>query len=151
MLKPFLFACHSMYICLLVLGFFEFEFQFCKWFFYEGYCDWSCTFFGLSSVADKRYCYKKVKRVCATSSHHRVAWFKRKTMQVNHFIWRSVIKSLSAPKWLDNQKTTETRQATLAEYFRSLLNLPPKISRCQLVHDFLKMRPEDETPPAPHP
>ncbi|TRZ04308.1 hypothetical protein DNTS_006593 [Danionella cerebrum] len=55
-----------------------------------------------------------------------------------------------APKWLDNQKTTETRQATLAEYCRSLLNLPPKISRCQLVRDFFRMRPEDETPPAPH-
>ncbi|XP_051751417.1 neutrophil cytosol factor 1 [Ctenopharyngodon idella] len=62
-----------------------------------------------------------------------------------------IIPTLPAPKWLDNQKTTETRQVTLAEYFRSLLNLPPKISRCQLVHDFLKMRPEDETPPAPHP
>ncbi|XP_048045555.1 neutrophil cytosol factor 1 [Megalobrama amblycephala] len=62
-----------------------------------------------------------------------------------------IIPTLPAPKWLDNQKTTETRQETLAEYFRSLLNLPPKISRCQLIHDFLKMRPEDETPPAPHP
>uniref|UniRef100_A0A671S4F5 Neutrophil cytosolic factor 1-like n=1 Tax=Sinocyclocheilus anshuiensis TaxID=1608454 RepID=A0A671S4F5_9TELE len=62
-----------------------------------------------------------------------------------------IIPTLPAPKWLDNQKTTETRQVTLAEYFRSLLNLPPKISRCQLVCDFFKMRPEDETPPAPHP
>uniref|UniRef100_A0A672JZX5 Neutrophil cytosolic factor 1-like n=1 Tax=Sinocyclocheilus grahami TaxID=75366 RepID=A0A672JZX5_SINGR len=48
-----------------------------------------------------------------------------------------IIPTLPAPKWLDNQKTTETRQVTLAEYFRSLLNLPPKISH--------------ETPPAPHP
>uniref|UniRef100_A0A8C1ZF76 Neutrophil cytosolic factor 1 n=1 Tax=Cyprinus carpio TaxID=7962 RepID=A0A8C1ZF76_CYPCA len=62
-----------------------------------------------------------------------------------------IIPTLPAPKWLDNQKTTETRQVTLAEYFRSLLNLPPKISRCQIVRDFFKMRPEDETPPAPHP
>uniref|UniRef100_A0A673J8U7 Williams-Beuren syndrome chromosomal region 16 protein-like n=1 Tax=Sinocyclocheilus rhinocerous TaxID=307959 RepID=A0A673J8U7_9TELE len=62
-----------------------------------------------------------------------------------------IIPTLPAPKWLDNQKTTETRQVTLAEYFRSLLNLPPKISRCQLVRDFFKMRPEDETPLAPHP
>uniref|UniRef100_A0A671N3L9 Neutrophil cytosolic factor 1-like n=1 Tax=Sinocyclocheilus anshuiensis TaxID=1608454 RepID=A0A671N3L9_9TELE len=62
-----------------------------------------------------------------------------------------IIPTLPAPKWLDNQKTTETRQVTLAEYFRSLLNLPPKISRCQLVRDFFKMRSEDETPPAPHP
>ncbi|XP_051981330.1 neutrophil cytosolic factor 1-like [Xyrauchen texanus] len=62
-----------------------------------------------------------------------------------------VIPSLPAPKWLDNQKTTETRQVTLAEYFRSLLNLPPKISHCHLVSDFFKMRLEDESPPAPHP
>uniref|UniRef100_A0A8C1N7F2 Neutrophil cytosolic factor 1 n=1 Tax=Cyprinus carpio TaxID=7962 RepID=A0A8C1N7F2_CYPCA len=62
-----------------------------------------------------------------------------------------IIPTLPAPKWLDNQKTTETRQVTLAEYFHSLLNLPPKISRCHLVCDFFKMRAEDETPPAPHP
>ncbi|KAI7813520.1 neutrophil cytosol factor 1 [Triplophysa rosa] len=62
-----------------------------------------------------------------------------------------IIPTLPAPKWLDNQKTTETRQVTLAEYFRSLLNLPAKISRCQLVCDFFKMRSEDESPPAPHP
>lgn len=62
-----------------------------------------------------------------------------------------IIPPLPAPKWLDNQKSTETRQVTLAEYFRSLLDLTPKISRCQLVRDFFKMRPEDESPPAPHP
>ncbi|XP_056103271.1 neutrophil cytosol factor 1 isoform X2 [Rhinichthys klamathensis goyatoka] len=62
-----------------------------------------------------------------------------------------IIPTLPVPKWLDNQKTTETRQVTLAEYFRSLLNLPEKISRCQLIRDFFKMRLEDETPPAPHP
>uniref|UniRef100_A0AAR2LZ50 Neutrophil cytosolic factor 1 n=1 Tax=Pygocentrus nattereri TaxID=42514 RepID=A0AAR2LZ50_PYGNA len=62
-----------------------------------------------------------------------------------------IIPSLPAPKWLDSQRTTETRQGTLAEYCRSLLNLPPKISRCQLVRSFFKVRPEDETPPAPHP
>uniref|UniRef100_A0A8B9JEJ2 Neutrophil cytosolic factor 1 n=1 Tax=Astyanax mexicanus TaxID=7994 RepID=A0A8B9JEJ2_ASTMX len=62
-----------------------------------------------------------------------------------------IIPSLPAPKWLDNQKSTETRQGTLAEYCRSLLGLPPKISRCQLVRNFFKVRPEDESPPAPHP
>ncbi|XP_051964108.1 neutrophil cytosol factor 1-like isoform X2 [Xyrauchen texanus] len=62
-----------------------------------------------------------------------------------------IIPSLLAPKWLDNQKTTETRQGTLAEYCRALLNLPPNISGCHLVLDFFKMRLEDESPPAPHP
>ncbi|XP_030648387.1 neutrophil cytosol factor 1 isoform X2 [Chanos chanos] len=62
-----------------------------------------------------------------------------------------IIPSLPAPKWLDNHKTTETRQSTLAEYIRSLLNLPTKISRCLLVRNFFKVRPEDENPPAPHP
>ncbi|CAB1352281.1 unnamed protein product [Coregonus sp. 'balchen'] len=52
------------------------------------------------------------------------------------------------PKWLDSQKSTETRQSTLAEYCQSLINLPPKISHCQLVCNFFKVRPEDENPPA---
>ncbi|KAJ8275741.1 hypothetical protein COCON_G00074930 [Conger conger] len=62
-----------------------------------------------------------------------------------------IIPSLPAPKWFDNQKTTETRQGTLAEYCRDLVALPPKISRSQLVRNFFQVRPEDETPPAPHP
>uniref|UniRef100_A0A6Q2X106 Uncharacterized protein n=1 Tax=Esox lucius TaxID=8010 RepID=A0A6Q2X106_ESOLU len=62
-----------------------------------------------------------------------------------------IIPRLPAPKWLDNQKSTETRQSTLAEYCHSLINLPPKISRCQLVCSFFKVRPEDENPPAQHP
>ncbi|XP_028839306.1 neutrophil cytosol factor 1 isoform X2 [Denticeps clupeoides] len=62
-----------------------------------------------------------------------------------------IIPSLPAPRWLDNQKTTETRQSTLAEYCLALLKLPPKISRCQMLSSFFKVRPEDETPPAPHP
>ncbi|KAK6475331.1 neutrophil cytosolic factor 1-like [Huso huso] len=44
-----------------------------------------------------------------------------------------ILPLLPAPKWFDNQKTTETRQGTLAEYCHSLINLPPKISRCQLL------------------
>uniref|UniRef100_A0A4W5K7I1 Neutrophil cytosolic factor 1 n=1 Tax=Hucho hucho TaxID=62062 RepID=A0A4W5K7I1_9TELE len=59
-----------------------------------------------------------------------------------------IIPALPAPKWLDSQKSTETRQSTLAEYCHSLINLPPKISRCQLVCNFFKVRPEDENPPA---
>uniref|UniRef100_A0A8C8HG05 Neutrophil cytosolic factor 1 n=1 Tax=Oncorhynchus tshawytscha TaxID=74940 RepID=A0A8C8HG05_ONCTS len=59
-----------------------------------------------------------------------------------------IIPALPAPKWLDSQKSTETRQSTLAEYCHSLISLPPKISRCQLVCNFFKVRPEDENPPA---
>uniref|UniRef100_A0A8C7VJJ1 Neutrophil cytosolic factor 1-like n=1 Tax=Oncorhynchus mykiss TaxID=8022 RepID=A0A8C7VJJ1_ONCMY len=62
-----------------------------------------------------------------------------------------IIPALPAPKWLDSQKSTETRQSTLAEYCHSLINLPPKISRCQLVCNFFKVRPEDENPPAQQP
>ncbi|XP_012677451.2 neutrophil cytosol factor 1 [Clupea harengus] len=62
-----------------------------------------------------------------------------------------IIPSLPAPKWLDNLKATETRQGTLAEYCTALINLPRKMSQCQLVRDFFEVRPEDETPPAPHP
>ncbi|XP_060768274.1 neutrophil cytosol factor 1 [Neoarius graeffei] len=62
-----------------------------------------------------------------------------------------IIPTLPAPKWLDSQKSTETRQGTLTEYFQSLLNLPSKISQCQLVRNFFKVRPDDESPPAPHP
>uniref|UniRef100_A0A8C8IBV9 Neutrophil cytosolic factor 1 n=1 Tax=Oncorhynchus tshawytscha TaxID=74940 RepID=A0A8C8IBV9_ONCTS len=62
-----------------------------------------------------------------------------------------IIPVLPAPKWLDNQKSTETRQSTLAEYCSSLINLPPKISRSQLVRSLFKVRPEDENPPAQHP
>ncbi|NP_001138894.1 neutrophil cytosol factor 1 [Salmo salar] len=62
-----------------------------------------------------------------------------------------IIPALPAPKWLDSQKSTETRQSTLAEYCHSLINLPPKISHCQLVCNFFKVRPEDENPPAQQP
>nr|XP_029527385.1 neutrophil cytosolic factor 1-like isoform X2 [Oncorhynchus nerka] len=62
-----------------------------------------------------------------------------------------IIPALPAPKWLDNQKSTETRQSTLAEYCSSVINLPPKISRSQLVRSLFKVRPEDENPPAQHP
>ncbi|XP_062342129.1 neutrophil cytosol factor 1 [Osmerus eperlanus] len=62
-----------------------------------------------------------------------------------------IIPELPAPKWLDSQRSTETRQSTLAEYCQSLVNLPPKISRCELVRSFFKVRPEDENPPVTHP
>lgn len=56
----------------------------------------------------------------------------------------------AAPRWLDSQKSTETRQITLAEYCHSLINLPPHISRCKHLASFFKVRPEDENPPAPN-
>ncbi|XP_071783741.1 neutrophil cytosolic factor 1-like [Centroberyx gerrardi] len=62
-----------------------------------------------------------------------------------------IIPSLPAPRWVDSQKSTETRQSTLAEYCHSLINLPPHISRCKLVCSFFRVRPEDENPPAPNP
>ncbi|KAM9320089.1 neutrophil cytosol factor 1 [Gastrophryne carolinensis] len=54
------------------------------------------------------------------------------------------IPHLPAPRWFDGLKTTENRQVTLADYCISLLNLPPKISRCPHVLSFFKVRPEDE-------
>uniref|UniRef100_A0AAQ5ZDC1 Neutrophil cytosolic factor 1 n=1 Tax=Amphiprion ocellaris TaxID=80972 RepID=A0AAQ5ZDC1_AMPOC len=61
-----------------------------------------------------------------------------------------IIPSLPAPKWVDSQKSRETRKTTLAEYCHSLVNLPPHISRCKLLCNFFKVRPEDENPPAPN-
>ncbi|XP_033503849.1 neutrophil cytosol factor 1 [Epinephelus lanceolatus] len=61
-----------------------------------------------------------------------------------------IIPSLPAPRWLYSQKSPETRQSTLAEYFHSLINLPSHISRCKHLGSFLKVRPEDENPPAPN-
>lgn len=59
-----------------------------------------------------------------------------------------IIPSLPAPRWVDSQKSTETRQSTLADYCLSLVNLPPHISRCSLLTAFFKVRPEDENPGA---
>ncbi|XP_023279812.1 neutrophil cytosol factor 1 isoform X2 [Seriola lalandi dorsalis] len=59
-----------------------------------------------------------------------------------------IIPSLPAPRWVDSQKSTETRQSTLADYCHSLINLPPHISRCKHLTAFFKVRPEDENPGA---
>ncbi|XP_072271967.1 neutrophil cytosol factor 1 [Pyxicephalus adspersus] len=56
------------------------------------------------------------------------------------------IPHLPAPKWFDGLRTTENRQVTLSDYFLSLLNLPPKISRCLHVVNFFKVRPDDINP-----
>ena len=56
----------------------------------------------------------------------------------------------SAPRWLYSEKSPETNKSTLAEYCQSLINLPPHISRCRHLTNFLRVRPEDENPPAPN-
>ncbi|KAM6907764.1 neutrophil cytosol factor 1 [Xenentodon cancila] len=61
-----------------------------------------------------------------------------------------IIPSLPAPRWVDSQKSRETRKITLAEYCQSLINLPSHISRCNLLSSFFKVRAEDENPPAPN-
>uniref|UniRef100_A0A3Q3QYH2 Neutrophil cytosolic factor 1 n=1 Tax=Monopterus albus TaxID=43700 RepID=A0A3Q3QYH2_MONAL len=59
-----------------------------------------------------------------------------------------IIPSLPAPRWVDTQKSTVTRQSTLADYCYALINLPPHISRCKHITTLFKVRPEDENPPA---
>ncbi|XP_028276849.1 neutrophil cytosol factor 1 [Parambassis ranga] len=61
-----------------------------------------------------------------------------------------IIPSLPAPRWVDTEKSRESRKITLAEYCHALVNLPPHISRCKHLSNFLKVRPEDENPPAPN-
>ncbi|CAB1453244.1 unnamed protein product [Pleuronectes platessa] len=61
-----------------------------------------------------------------------------------------IIPSLPSPRWVDSQKSTQTRQSTLSDYCQSLINLPPHISRCTLLSNFYQVRPEDENPPAPN-
>uniref|UniRef100_A0A672JGC9 Neutrophil cytosolic factor 1 n=1 Tax=Salarias fasciatus TaxID=181472 RepID=A0A672JGC9_SALFA len=51
-----------------------------------------------------------------------------------------IIPSLPAPRWVDSQKSRESRQNTLAEYCHLLVNLPPHISRCKLLSAFFKVR-----------
>ncbi|KAJ6657868.1 hypothetical protein lerEdw1_001788 [Lerista edwardsae] len=58
-----------------------------------------------------------------------------------------IIPHLPAPRWFEGQKTTETRQGTIAEYSQALINLPRKIARCGHVLDFFKVRPDDLNPP----
>ncbi|KAM4047047.1 neutrophil cytosol factor 1 [Anomaloglossus baeobatrachus] len=58
------------------------------------------------------------------------------------------IPHLPAPKWFDGLRSTENRQVTLADYCSSLLNLPPKISRCPHILTFFKVRPDDVNPTA---
>ncbi|KAG9492582.1 hypothetical protein GDO78_000858 [Eleutherodactylus coqui] len=58
------------------------------------------------------------------------------------------IPHLPAPKWFDGLRSTENRQVTLADYCSSILNLPPKISRCPHVLNFFKVRPDDVNPTA---
>uniref|UniRef100_A0A665TN74 Neutrophil cytosolic factor 1 n=1 Tax=Echeneis naucrates TaxID=173247 RepID=A0A665TN74_ECHNA len=59
-----------------------------------------------------------------------------------------IIPKLPAPRWVDSEKSTVTRQSTLSDYCHSLINLPPHISRCKQLTIFFKVRPEDENPSA---
>lgn len=61
-----------------------------------------------------------------------------------------IIPSLPAPRWVESDKSRETKKTTLAEYCLSLISLPPHISRCKHLTSFFKVRPEDENPPAPN-
>ncbi|XP_067328354.1 neutrophil cytosol factor 1 [Anolis sagrei] len=58
-----------------------------------------------------------------------------------------IIPHLPAPKWFDSQRSTQNRQNTLSEYFSALINLPRKISRCEHILSFFKVRPDDLNPP----
>ncbi|XP_041053436.1 neutrophil cytosol factor 1 isoform X2 [Carcharodon carcharias] len=58
---------------------------------------------------------------------------------------------LPAPRWLEGHKATENRQSTLSDYIQSLVNQPPKISRCQWVLNFFQVRSDDVVLPVPHP
>ncbi|XP_046785934.1 neutrophil cytosol factor 1 isoform X1 [Gallus gallus] len=57
-----------------------------------------------------------------------------------------IIPHLPAPKWFDGQRSTQSRQGTLAEYCYTLVNLPHKISRCRHVVSFFEVRPDDMNP-----
>uniref|UniRef100_A0A3Q2ZML8 Neutrophil cytosolic factor 1 n=1 Tax=Hippocampus comes TaxID=109280 RepID=A0A3Q2ZML8_HIPCM len=61
-----------------------------------------------------------------------------------------IIPSLPAPRWVESQRSRESKQSTLTEYCLSLIALPPHISRCSHLNAFFKVRPEDENPPAPN-
>ncbi|XP_067866144.1 neutrophil cytosol factor 1 [Heterodontus francisci] len=58
---------------------------------------------------------------------------------------------LPAPRWLEGHKATENRQSTLSDYIYSLVNQPPKISRCQWILNFFQVRSDDVVLPVPHP
>ncbi|XP_061558342.1 neutrophil cytosol factor 1 [Phycodurus eques] len=61
-----------------------------------------------------------------------------------------IIPSLPAPRWVESQRSRESKQSTLTEYCLSLIALPPHISRCAHLNVFFKVRKEDENPPAPN-
>ncbi|XP_061460968.1 neutrophil cytosol factor 1 [Rhineura floridana] len=58
-----------------------------------------------------------------------------------------IIPHLPAPRWFNSQRSTQNLQGTLSEYSSALINLPRKISRCEYVLDFFKVRPDDLNPP----
>lgn len=61
-----------------------------------------------------------------------------------------IIPSLPAPRWVENEKSRESKKSTVAEYCQALIQLPPHIARCSLLCSFFRVRPEDENPAAPN-
>lgn len=57
-----------------------------------------------------------------------------------------IIPSLPAPRWVENEKSHESKKSTVSGYCQALIQLPPHISRCSLLCDFFRVRPEDENP-----
>lgn len=60
-----------------------------------------------------------------------------------------IIPSLPAPRWVENEKSRESKKSTVADYCQALIQLPPHIARCSLLCSFFRVRPEDENPAAP--
>lgn len=61
-----------------------------------------------------------------------------------------IIPPLPAPRWVENDKSRESKKTTVSEYCQALTQLPPHISRCSLLCSFFRVRPEDENPAAPN-
>uniref|UniRef100_A0A8C6T2P3 Neutrophil cytosolic factor 1 n=1 Tax=Neogobius melanostomus TaxID=47308 RepID=A0A8C6T2P3_9GOBI len=61
-----------------------------------------------------------------------------------------IIPSLPAPRWVENDKSRESKKSTVSEYCQALIQLPPHISRCSLLCLLFRVRPEDENPTAPN-
>lgn len=57
-----------------------------------------------------------------------------------------IIPSLPAPRWVENEKSHESKKSTVSDYCQALIQLPPHISRCSLLCGFYRVRPEDEKP-----
>uniref|UniRef100_A0AAV2J9U8 Uncharacterized protein n=1 Tax=Knipowitschia caucasica TaxID=637954 RepID=A0AAV2J9U8_KNICA len=57
-----------------------------------------------------------------------------------------IIPSLPAPRWVESEKSRESKKLTLSDYYEALLLLPPHMSRCSALCNFFRVRVEDENP-----